>query len=179
MPPPTGMSSTCTRPAPHLEDTARPIAGPFFCALTSSSSAQSRAVALELDHTARPGTRHRADGSRYRPAGSWASSAWPGPRSVVRRRRYPRCSAVPRETHIGAYRGLEALARAALAPCARRMRHGPAGGPDCPILSWVPGISGQIALIDRSWRRAQIDGPRPGDRGQGPCFARTITRNLI
>jgi hypothetical protein len=43
----------------------------------------------------------------------------------------------------------------------------------------VPGISGQIVMIDRSWRRAQIDGPRPGDRGQGPCFARTITRNLI
>jgi hypothetical protein len=132
MPPPPGMNSTSADPTPHLEDTARPIAGPFFCALTSSSRAPARPAAHHFDLTARPrAPGPRAPGPRA-PGSSHAPPACRAARSVVHRRRYPCCSAVPWESHITAQRGLEVLAHAALAPCARRMRHGPSGGPERP-----------------------------------------------
>ena len=157
MPTPPGMNSTSSNPTPHLEETARPIAGPFFCALTSSPRQLARAAAHHFDLTARP----RALTSSFPAAGPAArmrrTHAAP-PVSLcaaVENRVAPRYPGNRISAHTVALRRSHV----------QHWHHAPgacATARQAAQIARVPGISGQIAMIDRSWRRAQIDGPRPG-----------------
>ena len=157
--PPNATSWTCTSPANTSSTRPGPLPGRFFA--PSRRARRPSARHPPTISTTRPDleARHRAPGPRA--PGELGVQRMPGPRFVVRRSRYPCCTAVSWETHTRAYRGLEVLARAALAPCARRMRHGPAGGPDGPGPSDIGSDRpDRSELAARPDRRPTPGGPR-------------------